>query len=116
MAALLLTLPALTILADGLIMLGGWMGNTLFLGFTTGFYLEQLRTSFLIRDLVIGLAKAVAFALLIGLIAADEGLNVERRVAAISEAATRTVVACLIAVLAFDTLMNAVFYFIPSLL
>lgn len=116
LAALLLALPALTILADGLIMLGGWIGNTAFLGFTTGFYLEQLRTSFLIRDLVIGLVKAVAFALLIGLIAADEGLNVERRVSAISEAATRTVVACLIAVLAFDTLMNAVFYFIPGLL
>ena len=116
LAALLLVLPALTILSDGLIMLGGWIGNAIFLGFTTGFYLEQLRTSFLIRDLVIGLVKAIAFALLIGLIAADEGLNVERRVSAISEAATRTVVACLIAVLAFDTLMNAVFYFIPGLL
>ena len=116
LAALLLALPALTILADGLIMAGGWMGNTLFLGFTTGFYLEQLRTSFTIRDLVIGLVKAAAFALLIGLVAADEGLNVERRVTAISEAATRTVVMCLIVVLGFDTLMNAVFYFIPSLL
>ena len=116
LAALLLALPALTILADGLIMAGGWMGNTMFLGFTTGFYLEQLRTSFTIRDLVIGLVKAAVFALLIGLIAADEGLNVERRVSAISEAATRTVVTCLIAVLGFDTLMNAVFYFIPGLL
>ena len=116
LAALLLALPALTVLSNGLIMAGGWMGNTMFLGFTTGFYLEQMRSSFLIRDLIIGLVKAVAFALLIGLIAADEGLNVERRVSAISEAATRTVVSCLIAVLAFDTLVNAVFYFIPGLL
>jgi len=116
LAALLLALPALTILSDGLILLGGWVGNTMFLGFTTGFYLEQLRVSFTIRDLIVGLVKAVAFALLIGLVAADEGLNVERRVSAISEAATRTVVACLIAVLAFDTLMNAIFYFIPSFL
>ncbi len=116
LAALLLALPALTILSDGLILLGGWVGNTMFLGFTTGFYIDQLRTSFTIRDLIVGLVKAVAFALLIGLVAADEGLNVERRVSAISEAATRTVVACLIAVLAFDTLMNAIFYFIPSFL
>lgn len=116
LAALLLVLPALTILADGLIAVGGWIGNTMFLGFTTGFYLEQFRVSFTLRDLTIGLVKAVVFALIIGLVAADEGLNVERRVSAISEAATRTVVMCLIAVLGFDTLVNAIFYFIPGLI
>lgn len=116
LAALLLVLPALTILADGLIAVGGWIGNTMFLGFTTGFYLEQFRISFTLRDLVIGLVKAVVFALIIGLVAADEGLNVERRVSAISEAATRTVVMCLIVVLGFDTLVNAIFYFIPGLI
>lgn len=116
LAALLVALPALTILAVGLIAFGGWMGNTMFLGFTTGFYLEQFRHSFALRDLAIGLVKAVAFALIIGLVAADEGLNVERRVSAIGEAATRTVVICLIAVLGFDTLVNAIFYFIPGLL
>jgi len=116
LAALLVALPALTILAVGLIAFGGWMGNTMFLGFTTGFYLEQFRHSFALRDLVIGLVKAVVFALIIGLVAADEGLNVERRVSAIGEAATRTVVICLIAVLGFDTLVNAIFYFIPGLL
>lgn len=116
LAALLIVLPALTILAGGLIAFGGWIGNTMFLGFTTGFYVEQFRTSFELRDLAIGLVKAVVFALIVGLVAADEGLNVERRVSAISEAATRTVVMCLIAVLGFDTLVNAIFYFIPGLI
>jgi phospholipid/cholesterol/gamma-HCH transport system permease protein len=115
-AALIIVIPALTILSDGLIAIGGWVGNTMFLGFTTGFYLEQFRTAFTMRDLTIGLVKAVIFALIVGLVAADEGLNVERRVSAISEAATRTVVMCLIAVLAFDTLVNAIFYFIPGLI
>jgi ABC-type transporter Mla maintaining outer membrane lipid asymmetry permease subunit MlaE len=37
-------------------------------------------------------------------------------VAAIGEAATRAVVFCMIGVLAADTLVNAIFYFIPGLI
>jgi ABC-type transporter Mla maintaining outer membrane lipid asymmetry permease subunit MlaE len=41
-------------------------------------------------------------------------LGGERRVGGIGEAASRGVVNCLLGVLATDTLVNAVFYFIPS--
>ena len=115
-AALVIALPALTILADALIALGGWIANIFFLGFTSGFFLEQFRRAFVLRDLAVGLGKAFIFALVIGLVAADEGMSVERRMSAIGEAATRAVVFALIAVLAADTLVNAVFYFIPGLL
>lgn len=115
LAALLIALPALTILADAMIAVGGWLGNTMVLGFTTGYYLEQFRRAFTLRDLAIGLVKAETFAIVIALIAADEGLSVERTVAAIGEAATRSVVFALIAVLGADTIINAVFYFIPGL-
>ena len=116
LAALLIALPALTILADAMIAVGGWLGNTFFLGFTTGFYLEQFRRAFVIRDLMIGLSKALIFAVVIALVASDEGLGVEPAVSAIGLAATRAVVLALIYVLAADTLVNAVFYFIPGLL
>jgi ABC-type transporter Mla maintaining outer membrane lipid asymmetry permease subunit MlaE len=42
-------------------------------------------------------------------------LSVGRRVNAIGAAATRAVVFCLIGVLAADTVINAIFYFIPGL-
>ncbi|HEV8234540.1 MAG TPA: ABC transporter permease [Gemmatimonadaceae bacterium] len=113
--ALLVALPALTIIADGLITLGGWVGTTMFLGFNTRFYLEQIRTSLSTSDIAIGAVKSVIFAFVIAVIASDEGLGVDRRVAAIGEAASRAVVYCLLGVLAADTLVNAVFYFIPSL-
>jgi phospholipid/cholesterol/gamma-HCH transport system permease protein len=113
--ALLVALPALTVIADGLITLGGWVGTTMFLGFNTRFYLEQIRTSLSTSDIAIGAVKSVIFAFVIAIIASDEGLGVDRRVAAIGEAASRAVVYCLLGILAADTLVNAVFYFIPSL-
>lgn len=115
LAALLIALPALTVLADGLIVFGGWIGNTLFLGFNTGFFFDQFRTALEVRDLMIGLAKSVIFAFVLGIVAADEGLSVRRRVAAIGEATTRAVVFSLIGILGADTIVNAVFYFIPGL-
>ena len=115
LAALLIAIPALTILADGLITLGAWIGSTFFLRLNTVLYLEQVRTAVAMRDFLIGIAKSLLFALIIAVVAADEGLNVERRAAAIGEAAARSVVFCLLGVLAADTFVNAVFYFIPAL-
>lgn len=115
LAAFLVALPTLTIFSDGLIVLGGWLGSSVFLGYSTQFYLEQFRSSFNVLDIFVGLGKSIVFALVIGLVAADEGLSVERRFDAIGPAATRAVVYCLIGVLAADTLINAIFYFIPGL-
>ncbi|HUF27198.1 MAG TPA: ABC transporter permease [Gemmatimonadaceae bacterium] len=115
LAALLVALPTLTVVADGLIVFGGWIGNTVFLGYSTHFFLEQFRASFDVFDIFVGVGKSVVFAFIIGVIAADEGLSVERRVDAIGNAATRAVVFCLIGVLAADTVINAIFYFIPGL-
>lgn len=116
LAALLVSMPALTILADALIAVGGWLGAVLILDVGTTFYLDQLRSSLALRDLFVGLAKSLLFALIIAIIPADEGLSVGRRLGAIGAAATRAVVFSMIGVLAADTLVNAVFYFIPRLL
>jgi phospholipid/cholesterol/gamma-HCH transport system permease protein len=115
-AALMISLPALTILSVTLIAVGGWFGATVFLGFGPNNFAEQFRSVLLVRDLAVGIGKSLLFAIVLGVIAADEGLSVERRVEAIGEAATRAVVHCLIAVLAVDTVINAIFYFIPTFL
>ncbi|MEP6692459.1 MAG: ABC transporter permease [Gemmatimonadaceae bacterium] len=116
LAALFFALPFLTIIADGLIVLGGLIGALAVLGFGTSFFFETFRGAFTLRDMAIGLFKSVTFAFVIIFIAADEGLNVESRVTAISEAATRAVIFSVVGVLAADTVVNAVFYFIPRLL
>ena len=115
LGALLVAVPSLTIIADGLIMIGAWLGSSLFLGLTTRFFIEQTHGAVGQRDLVIGLGKSVLFAFLVAVISADEGLNVSRAPGAVARASSRAVVHCLIAVLAADTFINAVFYFIPTL-
>lgn len=115
LAALLIAIPALTIIADGLILLGAWVGHTVFLGFSPSYFFEQFRSGFELRDVFIGLGKSLIFAFVLGIIAADEGLNAERRMSGIGNAATRAVVFALIGVLAADTVVNAIFYFIPGL-
>jgi phospholipid/cholesterol/gamma-HCH transport system permease protein len=115
LAALLIALPALTALAIALAIVGGWLGTSVVLGFNTGLYLEQLHESLAIRDVGVGLGKSLLFAIIIALTAADEGLSVDRRVSAISNAATRAVVHCLLGVLAADTVVNVLVYFIPGL-
>lgn len=115
LAALLVALPALTAIAIALAIIGGWLGTSVLLGYNTALYLEYLHESLAIGDVGVGLAKSMLFATVIGIVAADEGLRVERRVAAIGAAATRAVVYCLLGVLAADTIVNAIVYFIPAL-
>ena len=114
--AVIVVLPALTILADALILAGVWLGSTIFLDYSTGRFIVQLRESFVTRDIAVGLGKAVIFAFVIAVVASDEGLSAQRRAAAIAPAATRAVVFSLIGVLAADTVVNAIFYFIPGLI
>jgi phospholipid/cholesterol/gamma-HCH transport system permease protein len=115
LAALLFGLPALTVFSNALIIFGGWIGTTVALDYSTDFFVEEFRQAFEMRDLVVGLGKSIVFAFIIGFVAADEGLNVESRVTAIGEAARRAVVYSVLYVLAADTLVNVIVYFIPGL-
>ena len=114
--AVIIVLPALTIIANALILAGVWIGSTVFLGYSTDRFVGQVREAFLTRDLGVGIGKSIVFAVIIAVIASDEGLSAERRASAIGAAATRAVVISLIVVLGADTFVNARFYFIPGLI
>jgi phospholipid/cholesterol/gamma-HCH transport system permease protein len=114
--AVIIVLPALTLISDALILGGVWVGSTVFLGYSTDRFVSQIREAFLTRDLGVGIGKSIIFALIIAVIASDEGLSADRRASAIGEAATRAVVYSLILVLGADTFVNAIFYFIPGLI
>lgn len=113
LAAVLIAVPGLTILADALIVLGGWLGSIAILDVSTRFYFDHFRSAFELRDLFIGLIKSVVFAYLIAIVSCYEGLNIEGKLHGIGTAASRAVVYTVLGILASDTLVNAVFYFIP---
>ena len=114
LGGLLVVLPAMTVFATFFIAIGVFSGNLL-LGFNAYEILGDLRGAIRVWDILVGIGKAMIFAFVIAVIAADEGLAIERRVQAIGSAATRSVMFCMIAILSVDTVVNVFFYFIPSL-
>jgi phospholipid/cholesterol/gamma-HCH transport system permease protein len=79
------------------------------------YYLDLVRDSLLIRDLVTGVIKSLMFGLLIAAIACYRGLNVKGGAAGVGAATTSSVVTAITTVIGIDTLYNIVYtVFFPT--
>lgn len=111
LAAILLVMPVLTIVA----VVSGWIGGQLvaqfvpWIGLTPQAYYNSLKGVMTIKDVTDGLIKAELFALMIGVICCNVGLNTRGGPREIGSAVTKAVVACIIFILVLD-------YFITTLL
>ncbi|MEY2493867.1 MAG: phospholipid/cholesterol/gamma-HCH transport system permease protein, partial [Verrucomicrobiota bacterium] len=73
------------------------------------YYLDLVRDSLLIRDIVTGVIKSFMFGLLIAAIACYRGLNVKGGAAGVGSATTSSVVTAITTVIGVDTLYNVVY-------
>ncbi|HEY2124580.1 MAG TPA: ABC transporter permease [Chthoniobacterales bacterium] len=73
------------------------------------YYLDLVRDSLLIRDIVTGVFKSLMFGLLIAAIACYRGLKVEGGAAGVGSATTSSVVTAITTVIGVDTLYNIVY-------
>jgi phospholipid/cholesterol/gamma-HCH transport system permease protein len=73
------------------------------------YYVELVRDSLLIRDIITGILKSVMFGLLIAAIACYRGLNVRGGAAGVGNATTSSVVTAITTVIGVDTLYNVVY-------
>jgi phospholipid/cholesterol/gamma-HCH transport system permease protein len=73
------------------------------------YYIELVRDSLLIRDIVTGVLKSFMFGLLIASIACYRGLNVRGGAAGVGSATTSSVVTAITTVIGVDTLYNIVY-------
>ncbi|XAL99881.1 ABC transporter permease [Phycisphaeraceae bacterium D3-23] len=97
--ACVIMVPLLTIVSDLMGMVGGWLVVVIGLGVDSNEYWRfsaALVTSF---DVFIGLAKATAFGLLIGLISCYKGFNCEPGASGVGKAATDAFVTSFIAII-----------------
>src|SRR5438128_10244933 len=79
------------------------------------YFLDLVRDSLLIRDLITGVFKSFLFGLLIAAIACYRGLNVKGSAAGVGIATTSSVVTAITVVLGVDTLYNIVYVnFFPT--
>ena len=73
------------------------------------YYLDLVRDSLLIRDIVTGVVKSFMFGLLIAAIACYRGLNVKGGAAGVGTSTTSSVVTAITTVIGVDTLYNVVY-------
>src|SRR5881227_1582598 len=73
------------------------------------YFLDLVKDSLLIRDIVTGVLKSFLFGLLIGAIACYRGLSVKGGAAGVGTATTSSVVTAITVVIGFDTLFNVVY-------
>lgn len=100
--ALMLSLPLLVFVGDVMSLLGAMAIAHPMLDITPVAFLARLREELPVRHVLIGLAKAPVFALVIAIIGVRMGMTVARDTRALGAATTSTVVQSIVAVILLD--------------
>ena len=110
--ALFTMLPLLTIYADWVGILGGYVVSVYKLGLTHELYWRMTFQPLVLKDIFTGLFKTLVFASIICSISCFEGMRVEGGAEGVGAATTRAVVTSFILIIASDALFTIIFYFI----
>lgn len=92
LAAMLLTLPALTIMSDLIALFGGALYCAGELSLPMGIFFERTFAALVVEDVLHGVLKSLIFAIIITLIGATNGFNVSAGAEGVGQATTRAVV------------------------
>lgn len=109
LAAIVMT-PLLGVLCTLAGLIGGYVVMAM-LGFSLGFYINQVRASIDYIDVLQGFFKCAVFAFLVCGIGCLRGLRTGAGPGAVGDSTTRAVVAGIILVVAADGILGVVFYF-----
>lgn len=105
-----ISMPILTLVADIIGVMGGFLVATTFLGYSTGSYIAQTASNFELWDLVSGLLKGVAFGFSISCFGCYHGFHSEAGARGVGRATTIAVVSSCIGILALNCLLTALFF------
>ncbi len=103
--SLLVALPLLVFVGDIIGIFGGMLVTDHYLGLSSTSFFQRLEQVLTLKHILVGLIKAPAFALAIGLIACRVGMEVEKDARSVGLSTTKTVVRSIVIVI----LMNAAF-------
>jgi phospholipid/cholesterol/gamma-HCH transport system permease protein len=107
--ALVIALPLLTIIADVLGLVGGFVVGVVDLDLPPVAYLSRTQRALDLWDVGSGLIKSVAFGLSIALIACERGLSTSGGAEGVGRSTTASVVTALFSLVVIDTLLTIVF-------
>lgn len=109
--ALMVMLPALTVLSDVIGIFGGFMLAVTALDIHAYNYFQQTVNSLLIKDIITGLIKAWAFGIVITSVGAYQGFKVEGGAEEVGRRTTSAVVSSIFLVIVFDLFFTILFYY-----
>ena len=112
--ACVICLPILTMIANFLGILGGMFLSSVELNIDAHYYLSRVIHALDMGDVISGLGKSVFFGFFIGIIACNNGMNVEGGADGVGNATTATVVNASIVVLVSDFFLTKIFYLLGS--
>lgn len=108
--ALLVCLPALTLMADALACAGGMGVSWAFLGIPVGQFYRIGLDALVMRDFVAGFVKSVVFALIIALISCFKGFTVTGGATGVGQSTTSTVVLSIVFIILADLVFTVLFF------
>ncbi len=110
--ALLIMLPCLTIMADLMGVLGGYIIGTTTLGIDSAPYINHSLEAMKIQDVVTGLIKSSVFAVIIVMVGSYMAFIIEGGAEKVGQNTRSAVVVSMILIIIADLLFTSLFYFI----
>lgn len=111
MIALMVMVPALTMLSDVIGVSGGFLLSVSVLDIHPYNYYQQSINALLVKDVFTGLIKAWAFGIVITIVGAYQGFKVEGGAEEVGRRTTSSVVASIFLVIVFDLFFTMLFYY-----
>lgn len=109
MLALFLLMPCLSTVSNIAAIFASSLICKAFFSIAFPYFLDLVKDSLLIRDIITGVLKSFLFGLLIAAIACYRGLTVKGGAAGVGTSTTSSVVTAITTVIGFDTLYNVVY-------
>lgn len=106
----IISMPILTLIADIIGVMGGFLVATTLLGYSSGSYIAQTANNFELWDVVSGLLKSIAFGLSISCFGCYHGFFSDAGARGVGRATTIAVVSSCIGILALNCLLTALFF------
>ena len=110
--ALVIMIPILTLYADAIGCLGGYLIGVYKLDISHALYMKFTWKALKYKDIYTGLIKSTFFAVIICIIACFEGMKAEGGAEGVGKATTSSVVTSFILIIASDCFFTALFYFL----
>ena len=109
--AMMLMVPALTVISDAVGILGGFTLSVTALEIHPLLYYQQTVNALVVTDVATGLLKALAFGVIITIVGAYEGFKVEHGAEDVGRRTTAAVVVSIFLVIVFDLFFTMLFYY-----